>query len=238
IKVRLAWSTCAQMGFLLMEVGLGLYDLALLHLVAHSLYKAHAFLAAGDTVAEARRQELVPLPESAAPDRRALLRMLALPASFAIVGASALPWQGASAGAGLPLVSLGIVGVGLAPLLWADDPRGLLRGVIRAALLTQIYLLWHYVFAQAVPPAPNSSSLLLAWVAVCFGVFYGLQVWITAWPDGEVARALHPRAYAGFWLDERFTRAVFRLWPPRPRTTAYRSATPWMPPHGRQGENP
>ncbi|MEJ2604681.1 MAG: NADH-quinone oxidoreductase subunit L, partial [Gammaproteobacteria bacterium] len=40
IKVRLAWSTCAQMGFLLMEVGLGLYDLALLHLVAHSLYKA------------------------------------------------------------------------------------------------------------------------------------------------------------------------------------------------------
>jgi NAD(P)H-quinone oxidoreductase subunit 5 len=43
IKVSLAWSTSAQMGFMLLEAGLGLYSLALLHLVAHSLYKAHAF---------------------------------------------------------------------------------------------------------------------------------------------------------------------------------------------------
>ena len=51
IKVRLAWSTCAQMGLMLLECGLGLYELALVHLLAHSLYKAHAFLAAGETVA-------------------------------------------------------------------------------------------------------------------------------------------------------------------------------------------
>lgn len=36
IKLRLAWSTCARMGFMLMEIGLGLYELALLHLLAHS----------------------------------------------------------------------------------------------------------------------------------------------------------------------------------------------------------
>ncbi|HVO00109.1 MAG TPA: NADH-quinone oxidoreductase subunit L, partial [Steroidobacteraceae bacterium] len=39
IKVRLAWSTVAQMGFMVMECGLGLYTLALLHLIGHSLYK-------------------------------------------------------------------------------------------------------------------------------------------------------------------------------------------------------
>ena len=50
IKVALAWSTSAQMGFMLVECGLGAYSLALLHLVAHSLYKAHAFLASGSTV--------------------------------------------------------------------------------------------------------------------------------------------------------------------------------------------
>jgi len=33
IKVRLAWSTVAQMGFMVMECGLGLYTLALLHLI-------------------------------------------------------------------------------------------------------------------------------------------------------------------------------------------------------------
>lgn len=47
IKASLAWSTSAQLGFMLVQCGLGLYRFALFHLVAHSLYKAHAFLAAG-----------------------------------------------------------------------------------------------------------------------------------------------------------------------------------------------
>ncbi|MCD8530638.1 MAG: NADH-quinone oxidoreductase subunit L, partial [Saccharospirillaceae bacterium] len=43
IKVRLAWSTSAQMGLMLIECALGLVELALLHLLAHSAYKAWAF---------------------------------------------------------------------------------------------------------------------------------------------------------------------------------------------------
>jgi NAD(P)H-quinone oxidoreductase subunit 5 len=56
IKVRLAWSTVAQMGFMVMECGLGLYTLAALHLVGHSLYKAHAFLSASAVVRQTRLQ--------------------------------------------------------------------------------------------------------------------------------------------------------------------------------------
>ena len=59
IKVRLAWSTCSQMGFMVMECGLGLYDLALLHLVAHALYKAHAFLTAGEAVRDGLARQLI-----------------------------------------------------------------------------------------------------------------------------------------------------------------------------------
>lgn len=51
VKHALAWSTCAQMGFMLFEIGMGAYTLALLHLLAHSVYKAHSFLASGRTVA-------------------------------------------------------------------------------------------------------------------------------------------------------------------------------------------
>lgn len=58
IKVRLAWSTVAQMGFMVMECGLGLYTLALLHLLGHSLYKAHAFLMASSVVDDTRRAEM------------------------------------------------------------------------------------------------------------------------------------------------------------------------------------
>ena len=60
VKVMLAWSTCAQMGFMLLEIGLGAYSLALLHLLAHSLYKAYAFLAAGETVSRQRMLHIAP----------------------------------------------------------------------------------------------------------------------------------------------------------------------------------
>jgi NADH:ubiquinone oxidoreductase subunit 5 (chain L)/Multisubunit Na+/H+ antiporter, MnhA subunit len=51
VKAQLAWSTSAQMGLMLIECALGLYHLALLHLLAHSCYKAWSFLAAGTRVA-------------------------------------------------------------------------------------------------------------------------------------------------------------------------------------------
>ncbi|RBC14215.1 proton-conducting transporter membrane subunit, partial [Xanthomonas oryzae] len=50
VKTSLAWSTVAQMGFMMLQCGLALFPLALLHIVAHSLYKAHAFLASGGAV--------------------------------------------------------------------------------------------------------------------------------------------------------------------------------------------
>ena len=50
VKTSLAWSTVAQMGFMILQCGLALFPLALLHIVAHSLYKAHAFLASGMAV--------------------------------------------------------------------------------------------------------------------------------------------------------------------------------------------
>ncbi|MEO1102213.1 MAG: proton-conducting transporter membrane subunit, partial [Pseudomonadota bacterium] len=58
VKTSLAWSTVAQMGFMTLQCGLALFPLALLHIVAHSLYKAHAFLTSGmavDVVASIRR---------------------------------------------------------------------------------------------------------------------------------------------------------------------------------------
>ena len=50
IKVKLAWSTSSQMGLMLVEIALGLYEMALLHLFAHSFYKSYSFLNSGNTV--------------------------------------------------------------------------------------------------------------------------------------------------------------------------------------------
>ncbi len=59
VKRALAYSTIAQMGFMLLQCGLGAFGLALLHLVAHSLYKAHAFLRSGSTVGAMPRAAIV-----------------------------------------------------------------------------------------------------------------------------------------------------------------------------------
>ncbi|AUW32381.1 NADH-quinone oxidoreductase subunit L [Acidithiobacillus caldus] len=55
VKSMLAWSTTAQLGFMSLELGLGLFPLALLHLIGHSLYKAHAFLSSGSVPDQLRQ---------------------------------------------------------------------------------------------------------------------------------------------------------------------------------------
>ncbi|MEM7576329.1 MAG: proton-conducting transporter membrane subunit [Planctomycetota bacterium] len=57
IKRTLAWSTVAQMGFMMIQVGLGVFAAAALHIVAHGAYKAWNFLRSGD----------VPSPAAALP---------------------------------------------------------------------------------------------------------------------------------------------------------------------------
>ncbi len=59
IKGSLAWSTVSQMGFMLLQCGFGAFSIALLHIVAHSLYKAHAFLSSGSVV-ELQRSAAAP----------------------------------------------------------------------------------------------------------------------------------------------------------------------------------
>lgn len=54
VKGQLAYSTIAQMGFMLLQCGLGAFSSALLHIVTHSLYKAHAFLSSGSVMDLAR----------------------------------------------------------------------------------------------------------------------------------------------------------------------------------------
>lgn len=54
IKRMLACSTMTQMGFMMMQCGLGLFPAALAHLCWHGLFKAFLFLRSGSTIAEDR----------------------------------------------------------------------------------------------------------------------------------------------------------------------------------------
>ena len=216
VKVMLAWSTCAQMGFMLLEIGLGAYPLALLHLLAHSLYKAHAFLGAGETVARQRMLDIAPVSRPLSNGLKLLgLAGLLLALGLAGVISGLDPrtdpamWVlgGALASSLLPLTS--------APAETRASRQVMLL-VLSAFGLALLYGLWHRLFASLVP----ASSLLpgafvLAVAGVCLAALLVVQQTVLGQPQGRLSRWLHPRAFAGFHLDEMFTRITLRLWPVR-----------------------
>ena len=51
IKGKLGCSTVGQMGFMIMQAGLGFFSAAITHLILHGFYKAYQFLASGGQVA-------------------------------------------------------------------------------------------------------------------------------------------------------------------------------------------
>ena len=57
IKQRLACSTIAQMGFMIMQCGLGFFNAAVAHLILHGFYKAYLFLSAGDGIEHSKPQQ-------------------------------------------------------------------------------------------------------------------------------------------------------------------------------------
>ncbi len=218
IKVALAWSTCAQMGFMLMQCGLGLHDMALLHLVAHSLYKAHAFLGAGGAVEQNRLRQMTPplRPLAVGP------WLLAALGGAVLVGMAAWAWGYGTAQSTALLASGGIVALALASLLAGPvarpGGRGMLAAAAAAFTVAFVYFGLHAGFARwlggsQIGGAPSMG--LVVWVLGCFGLLFVLQGAVRARPGGAIARMLYPWLFSGLYLDELFTRLTFRLWPAR-----------------------
>lgn len=57
-------------------------------------------------------------------------------------------------------------------------------------------------------------------------LLFALQVVLQTRPESALAHALYPQLFAGFYLDEAFTRLTFRIWPPKrlPRSAQAHSA--------------
>ncbi len=60
IKRSLGYSTVGQMGYMIMEVGLGAFSLAVYHLIVHGIFKATLFLESGSVIKSARLDPNVP----------------------------------------------------------------------------------------------------------------------------------------------------------------------------------
>ncbi len=218
VKVSLAWSTCAQMGFMLLECGLGAYGLALLHLVAHSLYKAHAFLSSGRAVEQQLLRRMTPVAARTTGWHWVSGAVAAAAVVLTLGHALGLRVDGEP---GTRAAAL-ILAIAIAPLFVngiANGSRSLFRATSGAAVLVASYALGHSVFTALAPDvngSPTMDMARLAIVAIAFGALYVVQASIATQPTGRLARALYPACFAGFYIDEIWTRLTFRIWPPRP----------------------
>ncbi|MDP3529489.1 MAG: NADH-quinone oxidoreductase subunit L [Methylophilaceae bacterium] len=212
IKVRLAWSTVAQMGFMVLECGLGLYQLAIMHLIGHSLYKAHTFLSASMVVRQTRLRML----HVTAPTRRISLLVAPLLA-YAIV--SLVQNLVGSTGAIWPWWWSIVLAAAWAPMFWlpmnVDDEAPptwyrLLAGIGMLVLLMLAALLAHAV-PLGIGSSPHHSAGIVALAGMSL-MYVGLAT--LQWHQGCWG-TWRRWSYAGFYIDEFYTRLALRLWPTR-----------------------
>lgn len=207
IKRSLAYSTISQMGFMMLQCGLGAFALALLHIAAHSLYKAHAFLSSGSVIAQVREK-------GSAPTRK----YLGLPGIVATFGIAAgltfaagllfghTPWKD-PAGFALTL----ILTIALAQLFWnwwsvSGSPGGVVTGLLAGAAVCVVSFGLHAgikaLVGSAVSPAPDSAVLwpLAAAAPVAF-LIVGARVFLPpSWTSTATGRALFVHAHNGFYI--------------------------------------
>ncbi|MFN3890631.1 MAG: NADH-quinone oxidoreductase subunit L [Beijerinckiaceae bacterium] len=226
VKVQLAYSTIAQMGFMLLQCGLGAFSSALLHIVAHSLYKAHAFLSSG-SVMDLARASWSPSPGGAPHPARLVL---ALAGVLAITVGVALLF-GMTPGNSPAKVALGcILLMGLVHLLAGAIDQRPNAFVVTYALATSAGIAVLYFSLQAataflvdgsVPVASQSDNPVEKAVAGLAVVSFAA---VTVFQNQMMRRASSPfwlGAYIhlknGLYLNTIANRLVLALWPRRGR---------------------
>ncbi len=208
VKSSLAWSTCAQMSFMVLQCGLALFPLALLHIVAHSLYKAHAFLSAGtavEAIAQLRRPGPVAVPGARAVLRAFVLSLAIYGAALALTGLWHEPPQALALGAILVFGVAYLIAQGLAdaapwPLFW--------RTTLMSLGATFGYFALHWaantLTAGTLPPPPASDPLI--WLVMLLTIVsFGLAAWAQAtfplWGSHPAAAGLRVHLMNGLYIN-------------------------------------
>lgn len=207
IKVRLAWSTTAQMGLMLVECALGLYELALLHLLAHSCYKAYVFLNSGQAVDEFMQKQYAKpkLPTAgiwilASAVSSALLLTVAvtldLPAPYS-------PWL---------LIGLALTFV-LANHLNQRQSLPIAKTIAFSAALLASYYLLKTGAALMLPKIEHHYQLAAdIWIGLLFITLFVTQLLLQYQAQTPMMRKLFIALNAGFYLDEWATRITHKVW--------------------------
>ena len=209
VKGGLVWSTSGQMGFMVLQLGVGAFAAALFHIVGHALYKATMFLGAGGAITTHQRHGTRPhLGEAdAATLRSPIVRVLvglAVPlVAFALALLVVDPHLTSSAT--ILIVVFGTLSIGRAANGWMGSTPFSVRRSVVTAVVGVFVGVFAYVggltlfenFVADVVPYDVPAAVGPVWVAATLAAI-ALAVAVIVFAPGTGGDALRRRTYV--WL--------------------------------------
>lgn len=219
IKKKLAYSTISQMGLMIFACGIGAYSIALFHIIAHSFYKAYAFLSTGDLIVESKKSSLRPAPFGA------LYSILVTGLALGILAAG-VNYAGGTHVAyftygGLLVIALmqGVVslpGENFSRLRFFGSIAGLLAlaTIIYAAIETYVGARMAGIVADTLDATTWTSPMFIvsATALVIFGIGFYLAGKIYR-ADSNWSRSLYMTLWNGNYFSQKSTRVLAAIWP-------------------------
>ncbi len=183
IKKTLGFSTIGQMGYMIMECGLGAFSLAVFHLIAHGLFKATVFLNCGNVIHKARQEPHFPPVDHQEEER----------------GFSRLTWL------------TGFVTTLVIPLLILLVTHGVLRIPLLESQGTVIFLFFIWITSsqailtltrlRAVASWQVSAAMLLTLLFIVFVYLFAVESFTAfLYPDPQEVAAYFQAAALPDWL--------------------------------------
>lgn len=219
VKTALSYSSVAHMGFSLMVCGLGVFPAAMLHLVAHSFYKAHAFLSSGSAIEVLQAAKTAPLKRKGSP---LLIIAGIILAGIIYNGVAAL--MNIHPASNLSLFAVGAVMVlGLSRLFTsATDSNGnfilLLRASVLALLTTASFFtfeaLSHAALSSQIPAMHDNSFVEKVFIYVLlmgFALTVLIQILAPIIPAGKFGRAIAIHLRNGLYMNTYFDKIIGAL---------------------------
>ena len=216
IKTALGYSSIGHMGFSLMTSGLGVYSAAMLHLVAHSFYKAHCFLSSGSVIDGIRSSRIVSEKKEIKPVHVVLAFLI----SSTLYSVFALNW-GINPENEFSLFIIGAVIVMgltriLATALTTHLNTGLIVRAIGLALIvtTAFFVLesaMHLVLSVQIPALtmPNSGKLIAAClILIAFAGAISVQILAPMFAEKPFYQAFAIHVRNGFYANAYFDRVI------------------------------
>jgi NAD(P)H-quinone oxidoreductase subunit 5 len=221
VKTALGYSSISHMGFSLLLCGFGIYAAAMLHLVAHSFYKAHAFLSSGSFI-DVRKASKIFLPKRKA---NPIVLIISILLAFVIFGTLAVLW-GVNPIEELSLLVIScIIVMGLSLLIGTAMgslnsskliPRVFLMATLVALSFFSLETLMGTILKSQIPaisqPSAAVTVLLFFWLIVFAGLVLvqifspmfkkkGIwQKWSIHFRNGLYANVIYDRLVGGLYV--------------------------------------